>query len=430
MDKTVKNTIPDDNGFHLLDYAIILAKYSRMIICVTVAAAILTYLYLFCSPNLYKSTARLLPPQQNLTMSGQLMESLGARVAPGGTGGAQAGLMGGAAASLLGLKSPGEMYVAMLTSEPVLDRIIDRFHLMKMEPLKTRYREDAQEILLKKYVKIGVGKKDNIIVVEVTWPDRKLAADMANAFIEELERLIQNLAIQEAKARSSFLEKERLQSSHNLAKAEEAMRQFSEQHGVLQIETQTRGAIQYIASLRAEIDSKEVQTKVLRYQATPRNAEMIRMETEINGLKEKLRNAESQLENCLGDVCLPTSKAPALGLEYIRLFREVKFQESLYQLYNRLVEVARLDMARDVAVVQVMAPAMPPDKRANKRAVPSIFAGLLTCFVMIVIVFGRESWHSLKADDVQRLSVLRGYLTPWRDLLIRMKDIISFRRKF
>jgi len=332
------------------------------------------------------------------------------------------------AASLLGLKSAGDMYVAMMTSETVLDHIIARFHLMKL--YKTRYLADARKALSQN-TKIIAGKKDSIIVIEVTAATPKLAAEMANAFIEELDRLLRSLALQEAKGQLAFLEKERLQASQKLTKAEESVRLFSEQNSVLQIDTQTRGAIEYIARLRAEIDAKDVSIQVLRQQATPFNYDVVRMETEVKGLKEKLRAAEAQRENCVSDVCLPTNKAPTLGLEYLRLFREAKFQESLYQLYTRLVAIAHLDMVRDVAVVQVLAPAMPPERRSNKRLLPSILAGILSFFIMSFVAFGLEHLQNMntKEDGVQRLSILKDYLQPWNELLLRMEKTVGFKIK-
>ena len=422
MDEPVNKTSPSDDEVHLLDYLIILAKYSRMIIIGSAAVTVLTYFYLFCAPNSYKATARLLPPQQNLTMSAQVLDSMRGG-GSAGAGGAGPGI-GGMAASLLGLRSPDEMYVAMMTSETVLDHIIARFHLMKL--YKTRSLEAARNALSDSAA-IAPGKKGGIIVIEVTSINPKLAAEMANAFIEELDRLLQGLALQEAKGRSTFLEKERLQASQNLTKAEESVRLFSEKNSVLEIATQTRGAIEYVARLRAEIDTKEVSLQVLRQQATPFNYDMVRVETEIKGLKEKLRSGESQLENCVSDVCLPTSKAPGLGLEYLRLFREAKFQESLYQLYTRLVEVARLDMARDVAVVQVLEPAKPPERKSNKRLFPSMQAGMITFFMMIFVAFGREYQNvNYREDDILRHSMLKDYLRPWTDMLIRMKNIVRF----
>ena len=124
-----------------------------------------------------------------------------------------------------------------------------------------------------------------------------------------------------------------------LPSAEEALRSFSEKTNVLQIDAQTKGMLEYIASLRANIDAKEVEVKVLQQQATPSNFDLIRLETEVRGLKDKLRAAETKMDpNCVGDVCLPTSKVPALGLEYLRLFRETKYQDNIYQLYCKLAE--------------------------------------------------------------------------------------------
>jgi tyrosine-protein kinase Etk/Wzc len=426
MPETVMNPTPENGEVHFLDYLISLAKHSRMIIFASVAVTVLVYIYLFCSPNTYKATARLLPPQQNLTLSAQLLDSLGARVSPGG--GAGLG-MGGMASNLLGLKSSGDIYVAMMTSEAVFDPIIARFHLKKL--YKDKYLEDARKTLSKN-VRITAGKKDSILVIEVTCTTPQMAAQMANAFIEELDRLLKHLSLEEAKARMAFLEKERLQASQNLAKVEESLRHFREKNSLLQIDTQTKGTIEYIARLRAEIDTKAVSIQVLRQQATPLNYDVVRAETEIKGLKEKLLSAESQLENCLSDFCLPAKKTPGVGLEYLRLFREAKFQEHRYELYTKLVEVARLDIVRDVAVVQVLTLSTPPERRSNKRLFPSILAGMLTFFMMIIVAFGVEYIQCLnnRGDEAHRLTVLKGYLTPWTNIMKRMQNIIWFKRKF
>jgi uncharacterized protein involved in exopolysaccharide biosynthesis len=432
MPETVMNPSPENGEVHLLDYLVILAKHSRMIIYISVAVAVLTYLILFILPNKYTAKAQLLSPQQNLTLSGQLLDLMSGGVSPGakvGGMGAGSGGMGGIAASLLGLKSPVDLYIAMMTSNTVFDRIINRFKLMKL--YESRYLEDARRTLSKN-TKITPSTKGPIIVIELTATTPKLAADMANAFIEELDLLLRGLATEEAKGRLAFLETERLQASQHLSKAEESLRTFSEKNGVLQIDTQTRGAIEYIASLRAKIDAQEINIKVLRQQATSFNYDVIRMETEIKGLKEKLRLAESQWENIISEVCLPTSRAPTLGLDYLRLLREVKFQESLYQLFTKTVEIARMDLARDVAVVQVLDPAKPPERRSNKRLLPSVLAGIITFCLMIFVAFGREYMQNIKKreDDIQRLNELKDYLTPWINILKRMKKAFSFKKNY
>jgi tyrosine-protein kinase Etk/Wzc len=399
-----------DDEIHILDFLIVLAKYSRMIIFSSVAVMALTFLVLLILPNKYIATARLLPPQQNITMSAQLLNSLGGGGTPGApvTGGGMTGM----AAGLLGLKSPSDLYVGMLNGTTIYDRIIERFNLRQL--YKEKYIETARRALSKK-ASISA-QREGMIAIEVTDKDPRRAAEMANAFAEELDRLLQGLAVQEAKSRLAFLEKERLQTSQNLTKAENTLRSFSEQNSVIQIDTQTRGALEYIAQLRAEIDAKEVRVQVMRQQATPYNYDVVRLETEVKGLRDKLANAEKQYDQaCAGDVCLTTAKVPALGLEYMRLYREVKFQDALYQLYTKMVELARLDMAKDFSLVQVVDQAQPPERKSNKLLLPAALVGLGTCFIMIFIAFGYEYWQNAKdrQENSRRLSLIKDNLKWW-----------------
>jgi len=406
----MKDTAHNNGEVHLLDYLIVFARHSRIIIYTSVAVTVLTYLICFVLPNKFTGRSRMMPPQQNVTLSTQILDLLGGGGVPQGGG----GMVG----SLLGFKSPGDLYVGIMKGDTVLDRIIARFHLMELYETKTL--EDTRD-KLKSMVKITADKTDSMITIKATSYTPEQAAQMANAFCEELNLLLRGLAQNEAKGQLAFLEKERLQTTQNLTKAEEAVRHFSEQNSVLQIDTQTKGALEYIARLRAEIDSKEVSIQVLRQQATPFNYDVVRLETEIKGLKEKLRTVECQYDSNITDVCLPTNKTPALALEYIRLYREAKFQEALYQLYSKLVEIARLDMVRNATVVQVVDVAKPPENRSNKRLLPALLLGTATFFLMVFATLILEYWTRLKANEKEahKIEVLTRYLHPYVNLIHR-----------
>jgi capsule polysaccharide export protein KpsE/RkpR len=416
----------DADQIPFLEHIIILAKHSRMIIFTSAAATVLVFLLLVILPDKFEATTRILPPTQNMTMSGQILESLGGGSVSSGAAGGGAGAMGGLAATLLGLKAPADLYIGMLKSDTVFDRIIGRFNLK--EYYGARNIEDARKQLDKR-AEIAAKKTDGIINVEVTSYSPKLSAEMANAFVEELDRLLQEMATKEAEQRLSFLEKERLQASQNLSKAEEALRSFSEKNSVLQIETQTRGVLEYIARLRAEIDGKEVGIQVLKQQATSYNFDVVRMETEVKGLREKLRSAESQYDNCITDVCVPTGKAPGLALEYVRLYREAKFQETLYQLFLKLVEIGRLDTVRDNTIIQVVDVAKPPERKSNRRGLPSVASGIVTFFIMIMVVLGRERIKRSE-DNLDRLRRIKESLGPWRNMWMRVKNKIWFKKRY
>jgi len=222
------------------------------------------------------------------------------------------------------------------------------------------------------------------------------------------------MAVQEATDRLVYLEKKRTETVQNLSKAEESLRNFSEVSSVLQVDAQTRGILEYIATLRATIDSKEVQIKVLREQATPFNYDLIKLETELKGFREKLREAGAQESPNLktGDSMIATSKMPALGLEYLRLSREAKFQDQLYQLYIKLVELARLDEVKGAAVVHVVDRALLPEKRSNQRLMPAVIAGLGTFLVMVFLTFVMEYWQGvrLREETANRLRLIDEYL--------------------
>lgn len=413
MSESQNNQRGSRNEFHFLDYLIVVAKHSRLIIYASLSVMVLTYIILLILPNKYTANARILPPQQKLTLSAHLLNSLGGLGTPGTPLGGAMG--GGMAANLLGIKSPSDLYAGMMTGNTISDRIIERFYLRKL--YKTKYIEDTRTTLRKR-ANIRVDKKDGVISIEVTDKDPKRAAEIANAYAEELDKLMQELTAIEASARLAFLEKERLQVNQNLAQAENALRAFSEKNNVLQIDTQTRSVLEYIARLRAEIDAKEVQAQVMRQQATSSNYDLVRLETEVRGLKDKLKAAENQYDQvCVGDVCLTSSKVPTLGLDYLRLYREVKFQEGLYQFYIKMVELARLDNTKDLAVVQLMDRALPPEKRSNKRLPPVLLVGLGTFFLVSLFAFTRENWEKLLSSrsesEVLRWQQLSNYLQQW-----------------
>ncbi|MFZ5447587.1 MAG: GumC family protein [Thermodesulfobacteriota bacterium] len=385
------SNISEDKEARFFDYLIILAKHGRLIVFTSFAVMIITFLYLFCSANQYKALVRLLPPQQNLTLSAQLLEVLGGGLTPG----KDSGGIGETAAKVLGLKTQGDIYLGIIKGNTVTNSIIKRFNLEQV--YKSRYLEDARKTLWGNTA-ITVDGRGGIITITVTDKDPKLAAAIANAYPEELDKILQDIARREAEGRLAFLEKQRNLAADNLTKAEETLRSFSEKSSVIQIDAQTRGMLQYIAELRAQIDAKEIQIQVLRKQATPMNYDLIRLETELKGLKEKLKATETQMDNCVGDVCLPTSSTPGLGLKYLRLFREVKFQEALYQLFTKMVELARLDISKNVVVIQVIDHADLPEKRVNQRGLPAFWVGLATFLAMIMASFGIEYWKNNKSE--------------------------------
>jgi tyrosine-protein kinase Etk/Wzc len=411
----------------LIDYLIVLAKHSRLILYTSAAVALLVLLVLLFIPNKYTARARIMPPQSNMTLSAQLMDSLGGIGIPGGRS-----RLGETVGNLLGIRQPGNLYVGIMSGESLENRIIERFDLRKI--YRKKFIEDARRVLRER-INVGIGERDAIIFIDATDVSPQRAADLANAYVEELDKLLNVLGHQEAKARFAFLEKERLKVKNSLSQAEESLRTFSEKFNVVQIDAQAKGVIEYLANLKAAIDAKEVELKVLRQKATPMNYDVIRLETEIKGLKEKLNILESQesLNPRVGDTLIAASRMPAVGKEFLQLYRELKYQEGLYKTISQLTEIARLDIARDVGIIYVIDKAAPPEKKSSPKILSiTFFAVALTFVIMVISAFFVEYWHNVfdPTKEPIRYQHLQSSFREWRHDYLRLRDRLRRKRPF
>jgi tyrosine-protein kinase Etk/Wzc len=364
--------VDEEINFDLLDLLLVMAKRKRLIIGITLISAFLLAIISFLMTPIYLAETKILSPQVNSSMTAQLLNQIGAA----------SGLLG----VTPGVKSPNELYIGLLKSRPVLDRIIDRFNLMRLYDVESR--EDARRSLLKN-IKARNDLKSGIITVGIEDKDPKRAADMANALIEELRIMNKGLSVTEAAQRRLFFEEQLKDAKDSLSKAEDAMKGFQEKSGAVKIDAQAEVVIRGISELRAQIAAKEVQGRVMRTYSTPQNPDILRAEEELRGMKEQLLKLESKNES--GNVMVPTGNMPSTGTQYVRLMRDLKFDETLYELLFSQFQAAKIDEARDTAMIQIIEKAVPPEKRAwPKRRIMVIIAMISGFFVSIALAFLME----------------------------------------
>ena len=291
----------------------------------------------------------------------------------------------------------------------MLDRIIDRFDLMKLYEVK--YREDAQSSLLKN-IKARNDLKSSIITVGVEDKDPKRAADMANALIEELRVMNKGLSVTEASQRRLFFEEQLKEAKDSLSKAEEAMKGFQEKSGAVKIDAQADAIIRGISEFMAQISAKEVQVRVMRTYSTPQNPDILRAEEELKGMKAQLSKLESKSEG--GGVIVPTGNMPSTGTQYVRLMRDLKFNETLYELLFSQYQSAKIDEARDASVIQVIEKAVPPAKKIKpKRSLMVILAMISGFFISIVVAFFLEYMEGVSGnpDSLEKVARLKSNMS-------------------
>jgi len=392
-----ETTPPMEDEINLLDILIVLVKRKWLILGITFGAAIITAIVSLIMPPVYRAETKIFPPQLSSSMATEFLRQIGG--------------ISDIAGTALGLKTPADLYIGMLKSRTIADRIIERFNLVEL--YKAKYLEDARRRLTEDILEVKSDMKSGIITIAVEDKDPKRAADMANAFVEELKNMTKGLAVTEAAQRRLFFEEQLKDAKESLIKAEEAMRGFQERTGAIKIDEQTKAVIEGIAQLRAQIAAKEVELKVMRTYATPYNPDLQKREEELRGLKAELRKLEAKGSGFNPDPLMPTGKIPAVGTEYIRKLREFKYQEALYEILLKQYEAARLDEARDAPIIQVIDKAVPPEKRAKpKRTLMVIVATFTGFFLSIFIAFFMEYRERAVQDPEQkeRIETLRKYL--------------------
>lgn len=394
-EETPRNPHGDVPGseINLLDYLLVIARNLKMIVGVCAATFILTCVVTLLLPNIYTATSRILPPPQEV---GGLTSMLGG--------------MGGIVSTLAGVElgSPSaDLYVGMLKSRSVADAVIDRLHLMDVYECKKRA---AAYEALERNTRIVVGKKDGIVSVSVDDKDPARAAAIANAYVDELKRLNVMLSSTSVGRERTFLSERLAVARQELGQAEERLRDFQSTHKAIRLDEQATAVIEAIARLRAELASKEVQLGVLLTYQTERNPEVKAVREGIAQLKAQLRRLEqspggSQIS---GDVFPATSEVADLGIQYARLMRDFKAQESLFALLTSQHEMAKVNEAKQTAAIQVLDQAVAPDRKSRPRRSLIVLGVTFAAAVAALLgAFVLESLARMPEDDRRRWTELK-----------------------
>lgn len=377
-------------GFRFVDAAIVLAKHKRVVLGIPVLAALISAAVSFALPSTYKATTKLLPPQQQQSSASALLSQLGGTAA--------------AAAGVAGLKNPSDLYIGMLKSRTVADRLITKYDLKKV------YETESQDTARKELEANTaiVSGKDGIISIEVEDKNQKLVARLANGYVDELLQMTRNLAVTESSQRRLFYEQQLELAKNNLAKAEISLKNGLDVNGMVSVDTDSRAIMETMARVRAQITTKEIQLNSMNAFVTANNPDYRRVQEELNSLRSQL----SSLENGRPELNQQNraTDTGGKGIDNIKLLRDVKYFQMLYEMLAKQYEIARLDEAKEPSLIQVMDPALDPERRFKpRRTFIVILSTLFGLFLSIVYAFAvdarrkvlmvpaeRQRWEELK----------------------------------
>ncbi len=353
-----------------------LSKEWKRLLLVAIGGAMAAGFIAVALPNMYTASALIIPPAKPQSLSTLMMGQLG-------------GLTGALAPSL-GLKDPNEMYIGILRSRTTNDELVRQFSLQQV--YSDENTESASRKLLDR-TSVVLGR-DAMIKISVQDRDPKRAAGLANAFVAELNRQNNRFAITESGQRRLFFEHEVDVEKDELVKAESRLKETQQRTGVVEVSNQAQLVISSIARLRAEIAMQEVSLERLRTGATSENPEVAKRQMGLSALRSELTKLESgDIRRRSGDPIIPVANVPQAGLENFRALRDVKFHETLFEVLSKQYEAARIDEAKEAPVIQVVDPAVSPQRKSGPPRALIIILGtcLSTIGGMIWVYFGRGS---------------------------------------
>ena len=367
----------EDDEISLLDLLQVAVENLRLLVLGPIAAGLVALGISYQISPTYTARVVFMPPQQQQSGAALMMQSLGA--------------LGGLAGTATGLKSPNDQFVSFLKSDSVADAMIDRFALMSR--YQSEFKADARKTL-QAFTTVTSGK-DGLITVEVDDTDPVFAAQLANGYAEEFGNLLSRMAVTEAQLSRAFFEKQLLDATEKFKKSEMALQDSGINASTLK--SNLEATIGAFAELQAQVNAQEIRLSSMRGYLAEAAPEFKQAQTELAVLRAQLAKLEK------------TNTGSSKGQsEYLARFRDFKYYQTLFELFSKQFELAKLDEAREGAVVQVLDVAQPPERKSKpKKAQWAVSTALAVGFLLLLFVFIRNAWRQAEADLESREKLSR-----------------------
>ena len=349
----------------------------------------------FLIPARYQASAQLMPPDNQSSSSLAMLAGLTAKT--GGSFGAVAG-------DLLGIKSSGALFVGILNSRSVADRLIERFDLKRV--YSQRLEEEARKKLADNTV-VSEDRKSGILTITVTDRNPRRVAAMAQAYVDELNQLVAQLSTSSAHRERIFLEERLRAVKQDLDDASRQFSEFSSKNSAIDIKEQGRAMLQGAAAVEGELIATESELKGLEEIYTTNNVRVRATQARVAELRRQLANLGGRSMPPSGQPAdsasapYPTlSNLPLLGVTYADLYRRVQIQEAVYETLTQQYELAKVQEAKETPSVKVLDAAIVPQKKSfPPRLLFTFLGGVLALGGAVAAVLAQARWQALDASD-------------------------------
>ncbi|MBZ5701432.1 MAG: lipopolysaccharide biosynthesis protein [Acidobacteriia bacterium] len=369
-------------------------------------------LFAFLLPKQYQASTQLMPPDSQSSSGMAMLAAMSARTGSG---------LGAVAGDLLGMKSSGALFIGILRSRTVEDRLIERFNLKKVYSL--RLEEDARRKLLENTA-IAEDRKSGIITITVTDGDARRSAALAQAYVEELDRLVAELSTSAARRERVFLEERLKAVKLDLDRAAQEFSQFASRSGAIDIKEQGRAMVDAAATLQGQLIAAQSELSGLEQIYTGNNVRVRALRARIGELKQQLakiggNEGDSMAGGSEKSIYPSIRKLPILGVTYGDLYRRTKIQEAVFETLTQQYELAKVQEAKETPSVKVLDAASVPERKSFP---PRMLILFLCAFFGLAGAMGwvltRARWQEVAADDPGKVFATEVFQTmnaqmPW-----------------
>jgi capsule polysaccharide export protein KpsE/RkpR len=388
-------------------------EHRRMLRRAGLSALLASTLIAFLIPKRYEATTQIMPPEGVSGVGMAMLDTLSARGSGESTGGGSLGglALGGIASDLIGMKSSGALFVGILGSRTVTDRIIEQFQLDRV--YHTKKIEDTR-IALWHRMAIFEDRRSGIITITVTDQDPRRAAAMAQAYVTELDRLVAQVSTSSARRERIFLEERLRTVKADLDNAARRFSEFASKNAAIDVPAQGRAMVEAAAELQGELMVSESELREFQQIYAPTNIRVRALEARVGELKRQLENlggSDAQTGangagsdgKSAGSLYPSIRKLPLLGVTYFDLYRESKIQETVYELLTRQYELAKVEEAKQIPSVKVLDAAVVPTKKTFPHRLQLMVLGTIVGLALSVLwIFVRRWWNGIALDDPGR----------------------------
>jgi tyrosine-protein kinase Etk/Wzc len=389
----------ESKNANLIDYLFILTKWRKFVLINFFIVCLVTVTIVLIVPKKYTAKTTILPPVDDSQGFG-LAQFIG-NLPMGGFG-------------LGGYSEETYTVMAILNSRTTMEAIVKQFNLIKqynsdnveeaVKELRTNVRTEINE---DGTISLFASAKTNFLASDMNEDStRQMAAEMARSFIKQLDQY--NIALKTEKAKNTrlYIEKRYEENLADLAKGEDAFKDFQKKYDVIALPEQTAAAIEAAAEISARINIKEIEIALMSKYVSGSHTDLARAKNELIELKNKLHEMKAGNGKPGGDesnLFIPFNDVPEVGVEYVRLFREVKLQEKLLEFLLPQYEQAKITESKDTPTIQVLDDAVPPILRSSpKRGLTVVAMGMASIIISLLIILTIEYLNKIRYTDTEK----------------------------